>query len=259
MPDEVALPLGRRRQIAGRLARGEPVVAAALAAEFGMSEDAIRRDLRALAADGLCRRVYGGALPVPAASAPLAERLAEAGDRKDALARRAVALVERGQTLFLDTGSTTARIAALLPAGLGLTVVTNSVPAAAALAGRDDLTLVLLGGRVNAAVGGCTDARAIAELRRFRFDRCFLGACALSMMHGLAGFDMADVDFKRSLLDLGVPVALPMTTAKLETTAPFAIGRLGEIRELVLEPDAPPPLVAALRTAGIAVHLADAP
>src|SRR5690349_184638 len=62
MSDE--LPLARRDEIAGRLSAGQPVVAAALATEFGVSEDAIRRDLRALAAEGRCRRVYGGALPV---------------------------------------------------------------------------------------------------------------------------------------------------------------------------------------------------
>ena len=62
MTDE--LPLARRDLIAARLAEGQSVASVQLAAEFGVSEDAIRRDLRALAADGLCRRVYGGALPL---------------------------------------------------------------------------------------------------------------------------------------------------------------------------------------------------
>ncbi|WP_247655764.1 DeoR family transcriptional regulator, partial [Hydrogenophaga aromaticivorans] len=69
------IPLERRDLIAQRLAQGQPVVAAALAAEFQVSEDAIRRDLRALAAEGRCRRVYGGALPPLPGALPMAVRM----------------------------------------------------------------------------------------------------------------------------------------------------------------------------------------
>jgi DeoR/GlpR family transcriptional regulator of sugar metabolism len=76
---ELESPLARRDVILGRLAQGQSVVAAALALEFDVSEDAIRRDLRALAAEGRCRRVYGGALPL--SKAPMATRIEEARDR----------------------------------------------------------------------------------------------------------------------------------------------------------------------------------
>ena len=66
------LPLARRDLIADRLANGLAVVATELAGEFAVSEDAIRRDLRALAAEGRCRRVYGGALPLPLLKRPAA-------------------------------------------------------------------------------------------------------------------------------------------------------------------------------------------
>ena len=71
MHDLAQIPLGRRRQIAERLVRGEAVGATSLALEFGVSEDAIRRDLRALAAEGVCQRVYGGALPLSPTSSPI--------------------------------------------------------------------------------------------------------------------------------------------------------------------------------------------
>ena len=91
--------------ILGRLAHGQSVVAAALALEFEVSEDAIRRDLRALAAEGRCRRVYGGALPLSKPTAPMAARMEEARDRKQALARKAASLVKLGQFVFLDSGA----------------------------------------------------------------------------------------------------------------------------------------------------------
>ena len=99
-------PLARRDIILSRLTQGQSVVATALALEFDVSEDAIRRDLRALAAEGRCRRVYGGALPLAKAAAPMWARMEEGRDRKHALGRKAAALIRPGQLVFLDSGST---------------------------------------------------------------------------------------------------------------------------------------------------------
>lgn len=259
MHDSSGIPTARRRRIAERLAEGRSVAATALAQEFGVSEDAIRRDLRLLAQEGVCERVYGGALPLSPASTPLHVRTGEDIQRKQALARAAVGLLSSGQTIFLDTGSTVLQVAGLLPRGLGLRVVTNSVPAAAALMDRNDLSLIVIGGAVTPAVGGCVDSRAFSELARFRFDLCLLGACALSGEEGLAGFDLAEVEFKRRLIEVSAATTLMMTNAKIGTAAPFAIARVSDISHLVLEHDAPARTVAALRGAGPRVLIADAP
>ena len=95
------IPLARRDDIAARLAAGQPVNSGVLATEFGVSEDAIRRDLRALAAAGLCRRVYGGALPLASGVVPFSDRLGADVERKRALARAAMPLVAPGSFLFL--------------------------------------------------------------------------------------------------------------------------------------------------------------
>jgi DeoR/GlpR family transcriptional regulator of sugar metabolism len=121
-------PLARRDVILGRLAQGQSVAAVALALEFEVSEDAIRRDLRALAAEGRCRRVYGGALPLSKATAPMAARMEEARDRKQALARRAVSVVEPGQFVFLDSGSTNLALVSCLPEAFELTIATSPPP-----------------------------------------------------------------------------------------------------------------------------------
>src|SRR3954470_7977530 len=102
----VEVPLARRDLILNRLEHGQPVAAAALAAEFGVSEDAIRRDLRALASEGRCRRVYGGALPLAGGMTPMAARIGQDHERKLALARTTARTIQRGEFLFLDSGST---------------------------------------------------------------------------------------------------------------------------------------------------------
>src|ERR1700735_1129081 len=173
MDGSSALPLDRRQQIARRLTRGEAVSAAALATEFNVSEDAIRRDLRALTAEGVCKRVYGGALPLSSASSPIHVRSGEDIGQKRALARTAARLVREGLTLFLDTGSTNRQLAMELPQDAGLTVGTNSIPVAAALMERHGIALVMIGGSVDITIGGCVGARSVAEMQRFRIDLCF--------------------------------------------------------------------------------------
>ena len=155
------VPLARRDQIAARLAQGQSVVAATLAQEFQVSEDAIRRDLRALAGEGLCRRVYGGALPPLPGATPMAVRMDERRERKAALARAAVAIIEPGEFLFLDSSSTNLALAQCLPREYALTVATNSVDIAAALLRRQDVHLIMVGGAVDPLVGGCIDATAV--------------------------------------------------------------------------------------------------
>jgi DeoR/GlpR family transcriptional regulator of sugar metabolism len=259
----------RRELIAERLAQGQAVNAGVLAEEFGVSPDAIRRDLRMLAADGRCRRVYGGALPTSPASSSMAVRAGEAPERKHALAEAAAELILPGEFLFLDNGSTNLALAQLLAARLlpdrslpdrPLTVATNSAAIAAALADRHDLELHLTGGLVNAGVGGCVDATAILAIQRMNIDRCFLGACAVSSEEGVSAFDSADAAFKRVLLAHSRTVVIMATTEKLGTRAPHRVAALADIDCLVVEHDAAARVdVAAMAQLGIDIVPAGSP
>jgi DeoR/GlpR family transcriptional regulator of sugar metabolism len=231
-------PMERREVIAERLAQGQSVSATALADEFAVSPDAIRRDLRMLAAEGRCRRVYGGALPVSPASSPMAVRAEEAIERKLALAEAAIGLIRRGEFLFLDNGSTNLALARLLP-DLDLTVATNSAAVAAILADRRDLRLLLTGGMVSPEIGGCVDAAAVLSIQQMNIDRCLLGACAVSAEEGISAFDPADALFKRALIARSRATVMMVATDKLGTRAPHRVAALDEIDGVVVEHDAP--------------------
>src|SRR5919112_687157 len=97
----------RRDLLLERLRADGQVIAKQLAAELGISEDSIRRDLRDLAAAGLCQRVYGGALPVSPAIADYATRQAVETESKRRVAAAAAGLVTPGSTVILDGGTTT--------------------------------------------------------------------------------------------------------------------------------------------------------
>jgi DeoR/GlpR family transcriptional regulator of sugar metabolism len=253
------IPLSRRDEIANRLTQGQPVVTAALAAEFNISEDAIRRDLRALAADGRCRRVYGGALPITPACAPMASRIDTALAQKSALAHAAVPLIQRGELLFLDSGSTNFALVDLLPEEADITVATNSVDIAAAVLRRPDIHLVMIGGSVNPAVGGCVDASAAQNVVQMNIDRCFIGSCAISPKSGISAFDFADATFKRAVLASSEHSVVLALTEKFNTRAPYKVAAINEIECVVVEHDLPRVQRAALSKAGASVVPAQEP
>lgn len=253
------LPLARRDEIAHRLAQGQPVVAAALAAEFNVSEDAVRRDLRALAAEGRCRRVYGGALPVTAASTPMTGRIDTALERKSALARAALPLIQSGELLFLDTGSTNLALVDLLPEDTDITVATNSVDIAAAVLRRPDLHLIMIGGSVDSTVGGCIDASAVQNVARMNIDRCFIGSCAISPKGGISAYGLADATFKRAVLEAAGYAIVLVLNEKFDTRAPHRVAAIGELDCVVVEQDLPRAARAALSKAGTSVVVSAEP
>jgi DeoR/GlpR family transcriptional regulator of sugar metabolism len=250
------LPLARRDEIAYRLAQGQSVVAVALAAEFNVSEDAIRRDLRALAAEGRCRRVYGGALPITPAHTPMTGRMDAALDRKSALARAALPLIEPGDLLFLDTGSTNLALVELLPDDADLTVATNSVDIAAAVLRRAEVDLIMIGGAVDATVGGCIDASAVQHVARMNIDRCFIGSCAISPESGISAYALADATFKRAVLAAAEHSVVLALAEKFDARAAHKVATTGELDCVVVEYDLPRDVRAALLKAGASVVVA---
>jgi DeoR/GlpR family transcriptional regulator of sugar metabolism len=255
----IAFPDERQRRIVMRLTQQGRVVATELAHEFGTSEHTIRRDLRDLAAAGFCQRVYGGALALSPASHPAAARRGESVARvarKNLLGHAAAGLVQAGQTLLLDAGTTNLAIARALPAELALTVVTNAPAIADALMGQPGKTIILIGGRLNEISGGTSGATALAQVQQIRADFCFLGACALDAGEGAAAFDAEDAAFKRALVAASTQVAVAVTNEKLATAAPYRVASLAQIDHLIVEADAAPQHLAALRQCGVALRVA---
>ena len=247
----------RQNFILRRLNAEGRVIAAAMAQELSISEDTIRRDLRDMAAAGLCKRVYGGALPATSDVTTLTERLGLAPERKAALARAAVTLFEAGMTLFIDAGSTNLAIARALPPTLRLTVITNSPTIAAALVDRPEIDIVLLGGKLDHRTGAVIGARAIAEVAGFRPDICVLGSCGFDHAAGISAEDFDEAEFKRAIARRSRSVLAAITNEKLGAPAPFAVVAVGAGDHLVLEHDADAGHGSTLAGSGVNILRAD--
>ncbi|OCP17999.1 MULTISPECIES: DeoR/GlpR family DNA-binding transcription regulator [unclassified Ensifer] len=246
----------RKTRIQERLKADGRVLAADLAAEFRVSEDTIRRDLREMAAAGLCERVYGGALPLAPSSLTLSQRVAMAPERKAALARASVGFIAPGSTVFLDAGSTNLAIAELIEPDLTATIVTNTPLIAAALMEKPGIDLILVGGPVNRAVGAAVGARAQRDIEQLRPDLCILGTCGADADAGLTAIYFEDAEFKRLIASRSRALLVAVTNDKLGTAASHAIVGIDEVTTLVLEADAPAHHVAAFEASGTTVVMA---
>ncbi|MQW89870.1 DeoR/GlpR family DNA-binding transcription regulator [Sinorhizobium saheli] len=249
----------RKSLIQERLRTEGRVLAADLARQFNVSEDTIRRDLREMAAAGLCERVYGGALPLAPDAGSLSERASLAPERKLALAQASIGFIGRGMTVFLDAGSTNLAIARAVAPTLSATIVTNTPLIAAALMEKPGLDVILIGGTLNRAVGAAVGARARRDAELLRPDLSILGACGADAEAGLTAFHFEDAEFKRLIAARSRSLLAAVTSDKLGTAAPYAVIGIEAVSTLVLEADAPEAHVAALAARGAKVVLAGDP
>ena len=217
----------RQQAMADLVARRGRLSVQALAAEYAVTTETVRRDLSALEQVGILRRVHGGAVPAGsiALEAKVAERDLARTDEKDRIAKRAVALLPaHGGSVLLDAGTTTARLAMMLPRELRLTVLTNAVPIAARLAGSPTVDLHLLPGRVRSTTHAAVGEDTVEALARVRVDVAFVGTNGLSTGHGLSTPDHAEAAAKRAIVASAHRVVVLVDSSKIgrEHTVRFA-------------------------------------
>jgi DeoR family fructose operon transcriptional repressor len=246
----------RHAEVLRLLAAERRVESARLAALFDISAESVRKDLALLEGRGLLRRVHGGAVPrEPRRAEPpvadRAERLAE----KSAIAKAALRFVPDGGSLLLDAGSTTLKLAEMLPADHGLVVYTNSWPVGAALHDRG-VAVVLLGGRIRpvtmAAVGPLT-AQALASIN---VDVAFLGTNGLSFDRGLTTPDADEADVKRLMLAAARQRVFLVDSGKFGHESLARHATLSDVDVLITDDGTTEEQRTLLRDAGITVEVA---
>ena len=240
----------RQAVLRSRLAQGGPLVAAALAKEFGVSVDTIRRDLLALEDGGEVRRIRGGAVPVAEPAAPFHERLPAAVDLPAGIAERACAQIRDGMVVLLDGGHTVLSLAQRLPALRRCLVVTPAPAAALASLSRGMETL-LIGGRLSALGGIAVGAEAERAIERIAADLCLLGACGLDPVFGLSADDYEECSIKQRMAAAAHRTIVLTTADKLGRRTRHHVLACREIDRIVT--DAPPTTTGRFADAGVEI------
>lgn len=224
----------RRKAILAILDRDSRIEVSALATRFKVSEDTVRRDLRALASTGFFQKTYGGAVALNVASLDWKARARLQPETKERIGVAAAKLVSPQQTVILDAGSTVLALARNLRAR-PLTVITNSLDVAAVFAGDQAVSLLVSGGQWDPVARYLSGEQALKAVTAHRADWVFLGTCGLHADVGMTVQHAPDATMKRAMLASGLRAVLLADHTKFGELSPHFVGRLDAIHIVVTD------------------------
>lgn len=242
----------RHQQILTRARAEGRVDVATLALDLDVTPETVRRDLTAIERLGLLRRVHGGAVAVERLGFEpgLADRERVMSAQKERIAKAALDELPDGGAIILDAGTTTIRLAAMLPTDRDLTVVTHGLPIVTVLAGRPNITLHLVGGTVRGRTLAAVGSWALAALTQIHADVVFLGTNGVTVERGLTTPDLAEAQVKRALVAAARRVVVLADHTKLGVSDFALVAPLSAVDVLVTDTDAAPELVDEIEAAG---------
>ncbi|SDQ48705.1 DeoR/GlpR family DNA-binding transcription regulator [Microbacterium sp. cf332] len=244
------LAAARKDLLLARLRADGRIVAKELAAELGISEDSIRRDLRELDAAGLATRVYGGAVPASPAVVAYAARQSVATESKQRVARFAAGLIEPGSTVIIDGGTTALATVRALDPSLACTIVTHSPTVAAALLDHA-AEVIIIGGRLFKHSAVASGAAAVEAAQRVRADRFLLGVTGIHAEAGLTTGDADEAAMKRVLAERAAETYVLGSEEKIGAVSPFAVLPVDAVTGVVVDTGASASGLRALEAAGM--------
>lgn len=250
----------RQREILDRLHRsGGSMRINALAQAMDVTEETIRRNVRALADGGVVEKMHGGVRLIQdaeEAEADFNQRFRENPGAKQRIARRVADMLPDDASLFLDIGSTTAHIADALRDHRRLVVVTNSVYVAYRLATRNGNRVFLAGGELRAHDGGAFGADAMSFAANFNTDFAVLSSAGITR-NGFFLFDLEEARFSRLIMEHAATCIMAADSSKFDREAPVAIGRSSQVNYLVCDREPPGHIRSASRDWGTEILIAE--
>ncbi|WP_296944054.1 DeoR/GlpR family DNA-binding transcription regulator [uncultured Massilia sp.] len=248
----------RRRRIRELVAEQGRVTVAALAAMFDISQVTARNDLNALAEIGAVVRTRGGALAQrDDEDLPIGVKQNLRRAEKVRIAEAAVRLIGEGQTIVLDSGTTTAEIAKQIR-GLKLqsvNVITNALNIAVLLAGAPHVTLVMLGGVLRPSSYSLGGPQAEAALQGLHADILFLGFDGLDPEIGVMTPHLLEARLNARMLEIARSVVAVGDSSKIGRRSLSVIAKIEQVDRIITDAGAAPEAVEALRSRGAQVEL----
>jgi DeoR family fructose operon transcriptional repressor len=227
----------------------------ALAEGLNVTAETIRRDLTTLERAGVLRRVHGGAIPVERVGfePALAARDSVMTEEKERIAKAALAEVPNEGAIILDAGTTTARLAQVLPGDRELTVVVNSPVLASMLGIRANLNVLLIGGRVRGRTLATVDDWALRPLAELYVDVAFMGTNGCSVERGLTTPDPAEAAIKRAMIAAARRSVLLADHTKIGKDYLARFGSLSDLDLLITDAGLNDEFVSDVEAAGLRV------
>ena len=241
----------RREQILRLLHENMKIMVPELCELFGVSPATIRGDLRDLEAEGKLRRTHGGAIPVskigfePDSNMKEIEHIEE----KQRIAACACSMIEDGDTIALDTGTTTMELAKLLPEKKNLTIVTNDIQIAAFLETNAASHVILIGGVLRRGFPCTTGSMAVKELSALNVDKAFLASNAFTVKNGFTTPTFEQAEVKRVMLSISSLNIVLLDSSKLGRITFLKFADVSDVDRIVTDNGVSRKMLAAIREA----------
>lgn len=250
-------PEQRKKTILEMLKNDDEVKVLRLAEIFGTSGVTIRGDLAEMEQAGLLRRTHGGAVSTKKAyySMSLNDRMTINRAEKKQIAKACAALINDGDTLMIDSGTTTRYLAMELAERSNLTIVTNALLVAEEFVYNNSINVILLGGNLDLKYQFTFGDDTIAQLNKYRADKMILATDGISEAHGLTTYHYQEADVSRLMIERANSVIVVADHSKIGKEGFAYIAPLESIDVLVTDfsRDSAPEL-EAFRGKGILVE-----
>jgi DeoR family glycerol-3-phosphate regulon repressor len=204
-----------------------------LSAKFDVTEDCIRKDLRALEKQGQLKRTYGGAVQIRESAFEHDILLRKKVDvsKKNIIAMKAFDSIRDWETIFLDISTTNILLSTLLARSKKrLTVVTNMLEIINILSKENNITVISPGGMLNKSLEGFTGVSAIEFISKYKFDKTFIGSCGVNVYdRSITTFEIEDGITKKAVIEAGKKNYLVMESNKFYSDGNYKFAAVDEI------------------------------
>lgn len=212
----------------------------ALSAQFAVTNQTIRQDLRELDERGLLKRTHGGAHRLShVAGRAYADRRGFRGKEKRDIGQLAASLIPDNCSVTLNIGTTTEQVARALEQHLNVVIISNNINIITMLSGTTNKELVMVGGKVRQSDGAVVGEDAVEFINRYKVDFAVIGASSLDADGAILDFDAQEVSVARAILKNARTRILVADASKFDVSAPVRICDVTEVDYVIT--DAPPP------------------
>lgn len=247
----------KRRGEIKRLLQDEGTISIAdLAQKLGVSLETIRRDVKPLTNEGAITRIHGAVgLPQHLGEAPFELRMRENADAKRMIAQFVARTIGNGDSIMLDTGTTTSFLARELLQHRNLTVVTNSSDIARTLATVNGNKVFMAGGELRSDSGAAFGVSAIEFVSRFSVAHAVISIGAIDASGGVMDYDLEEAEFARTVLSRGARTVAITDATKFGRRGLVQVCGFGGFDELVTDLAPPHDILEALNAAGTTIKI----
>ena len=230
-----------------------------ICSHFEISMSTLRRYISAMCEDGLVEKYYGGVrIRVSRELIPLSHRKLINYDGKLAIGRAAASLVEEGDVIYMDSGSTVGAMAQFLEKREGITVITNNYLVISRLTASSGIQLITLSGEYNQKIFSFLGSRVSELLRTYNVSKAFMGTSGFSLSSGITHSTQLEAAVKRTAVEIAGRVILLADNLKFGTVAPFTYCGIEKLDCLVTDQEPAPDFRKALEGAQVQLQIADA-